>query len=59
MKNRYNYNDLDRYTFADDFDSFYHDDGSHSCGRRKELDRRRYSGSDTYCGDLDDFYGDY
>ncbi len=28
---RNNYNDLDRYTLNEDFDTFYHDDGSHSC----------------------------
>lgn len=54
-----NYYDYDRYTYAEDLDFFYHDDGSHSVNRRKELDRRRYSGSDTYCGDRDDFYGDW
>ena len=53
------YYDYDRCTYADDLDAFYHDDGSHSAGRRKELDRRKYSGSDTYCGDRDDFYGDW
>ena len=57
MKRTYNYHDLDRYTLDEDFDTFYHDDGSHSCGRRKELDRRKYSGYDTYFSD-DDFYGD-
>ncbi len=50
---------FDRYTFADNLDAFYHDDGSHSVGRRKELDRRKFSGYDTYCGDPDDFYGDW
>ena len=56
---KYNYYDYYHNTYAEDLDSFYHDDGSHSAGRRKELDHRRYSGSDTYCGDRDDFYGDW
>ena len=53
------YADYDRYTFADEMDSFYHDDGAHSAARRKEMDLRKYAGLDTYCGDYDDFYGDY
>ena len=47
--------DFDRYTFDDDFDYFYHDDGSHSLGRRKELDFRRFTGYDTYTGDPEDY----
>lgn len=56
--NFYN-NDYDRYTYGDEIDSLIYDDGSHSLIRRKELNRRKYSGYDTYCGDRDDFYGDW
>lgn len=56
--NFYN-NDYDRYTYGDEIDSLIYDDGSHSLSRRKELNRRKYSGYDTYCGDRDDFYGDW
>ena len=52
----YRYSDYDRYTQEEDFDSFYHDDGSHSLTRRKELDLRRFSGYDTYSGNPDDYY---
>ena len=52
----YHYNDYDRYTLEDDFDSFYHDDGSHSMTRRKELDFRRFSGYDNYSGNPDDYF---
>ena len=54
----YLYYDYDRYTLDEEFDCFYHDDGSHSISRRKELELRRYSGYDTYTGDYDDSYGD-
>ena len=54
--NYYSY-DFDRYTLDEDLDAFYHDDGSHSAGRRKELDRRRYSGCDSFTGFDEDYFG--
>ena len=54
-----NYFDYDQYNFGDEIDALCYDDGSHSLGRRKELNRRKYSGYDTYCEDYDDGYGDW
>ena len=56
--NFYN-NDYDRYTYGDEIDALVYDDGSHSLSRRKELNRRKYSGYDTYCEDYEDGYGDW
>ena len=56
--NFYN-NDYDCYTYGDEIDALVYDDGSHSLSRRKELNRRKYSGYDTYCEDYDDGYGDW
>ena len=56
---KYRNNEFDRYSYGDDLDFLCYDDGSHSIGRRKELNLRKYSGYDTYCGDPDDSYGDW
>ena len=54
-KMKRNYNDFDRYALYEDLDSLCYDDGSHSYDRRRELERRRYSGYDTYIGSSDDY----
>ena len=54
-----NYNNFDRYSYGDDLDALYHDDGSHSIGRMKELRLRKYSAYDTYSGNPDECYGDW
>ena len=49
-----NFYDYDRYSYGEDLDALCYDDGSHSISRRKELNLRKYSGRDTYCGNSED-----
>ena len=50
------YIDYEHYYYEDNDDTICYD-GSNSFYRRKELNRRKYTGYDTYCGDNDDGYG--
>ena len=49
----YSYNDYERYYYYDDLDCLSYD-GIHSFTRRRELEYRKCSGYDTYCGGSDD-----
>ncbi len=56
---RNNYYDFDRYTYGEEIDALCYDDGSNSLSRRKELNRRKYSGLDTFYGDSDEYLGNW
>lgn len=49
----YSYNDYERYYYYDDLDCLSYD-CIHSFTRRRELEYRKCSGYDTYCGGSDD-----
>ena len=50
----YSYNEYERYYYYDDLDCLSYE-GSSSFNRRRELEYRKYSAYDTYCGDSDNY----
>lgn len=48
-----NYTDYERYYYDDEMDCLSYD-GIHSYTRKRELEYRKYSAYDTFCGYSDD-----